>query len=36
LANYVRQQYSQKPAWQNVDKAVSNARNTQSAARGSQ
>jgi mono/diheme cytochrome c family protein len=36
LANYVRQQYSQKPGWQNVDKTVSNARGTQSTARGSQ
>jgi len=36
LANYVRQQYSQKPAWQNVDKDVSNARGTQSAGGGSQ
>lgn len=36
LASYVRQQYSQKPAWQNVGKAVSNARNTQTAAGGSQ
>jgi len=36
LANYVRRQYSQKPAWQNVEKTVSNARRTQTAAGGSQ
>jgi mono/diheme cytochrome c family protein len=36
LANYVRQQYSHKPAWQNVDKSVSNARGTQAALGGSQ
>jgi mono/diheme cytochrome c family protein len=36
LANYVRQQYSQKPAWQNVEKTVSNAGGTQTAAGGSQ
>lgn len=35
LANYVRQQYSQKPAWQNVGKTVSNARGKQTAAGGS-
>jgi mono/diheme cytochrome c family protein len=36
LATYVRQQYSQKPAWQNVEKTISNARGTQTAAGGSQ
>jgi mono/diheme cytochrome c family protein len=36
LATYVRQQYSQKPAWENVAKTVSNARRRETAARGSQ
>jgi mono/diheme cytochrome c family protein len=36
LATYVRQQYSQKSAWQNVEKTVSDARRRQAAAGGSQ
>jgi mono/diheme cytochrome c family protein len=36
LAAYVRQQYSQMPAWQNVEKTVSNAHRQETAAGGSQ
>ena len=36
LANFVRQQFSQKPAWQNIDKALSNGSQQQATAGGAQ